>query len=106
MFAIKSRKIMTQLVVTLRDRSFLPSVRRIVKSLQGVEHVSTPRKDILIRTRKSVSAKQQGKTSEHITADEISDPIEALEDIGRIIRNTGKTSEQLIDEYLEEKYGL
>ncbi len=32
---------MTQLVITLKDQSYLPNIRRIVKSLVGVEKVST-----------------------------------------------------------------
>ena len=44
---------MTQLVITLKDQSYLPNIRRIVKSLVGVENVfrvtnnlcSMPRKD-------------------------------------------------------------
>ena len=30
---------MTQLVITLKDQSYLPNIRRIVKSLVGVEKV-------------------------------------------------------------------
>ena len=33
----KTCKIMTQLVITLKDQSYLPNIRRIVKSLVGVE---------------------------------------------------------------------
>ena len=32
---------MTQLVITLKDQSYLPNIRRIVKSLVGVEKVIT-----------------------------------------------------------------
>ena len=32
---------MTQLVITLKDQSYLPNIRRIVKSLVGVEKVTT-----------------------------------------------------------------
>ena len=32
---------MTQLVITLKDQSYLPNIRRIVKSLVGVEKVRT-----------------------------------------------------------------
>ena len=32
---------MTQLVVTLKDQSYLPNIRRILKSLVGVEKVTT-----------------------------------------------------------------
>ena len=34
---------MTQLVITLKDQSYLPNIRRIVKSLVGVEKVTTTR---------------------------------------------------------------
>ncbi len=36
----KTCKIMTQLVITLKDQSYLPNIRRIVKSLVGVEKTS------------------------------------------------------------------
>jgi hypothetical protein len=32
---------MTQLVITLKDQSYLPNIRRVVKSLVGVEKVTT-----------------------------------------------------------------
>lgn len=32
---------MTQLVITLKDQSYLPNIRRILKSLVGVEKVTT-----------------------------------------------------------------
>ena len=32
---------MTQLMVTLKDQSYLPNIRRILKSLVGVEKVTT-----------------------------------------------------------------
>ena len=35
---------MTQLVITLKDQSYLPNIRRIVKSLVGVEKVTTAKK--------------------------------------------------------------
>ena len=41
---------MTQLVITLKDKSYLPNIRRIVKSLVGVEKVTT------IRTADSTAA--------------------------------------------------
>ena len=41
--------IMTELVITLKDSSYLPNIRRIVKSLVGVEKVSIPRKKRLSR---------------------------------------------------------
>ena len=31
---------MTQLVITLKDQSYLPNIRRIVKSLEGVEKLA------------------------------------------------------------------
>lgn len=37
---------------------------------------------------------------------EDSDPLAELEQLGTLIKATGKTSEQLIGEYLEEKYGV
>ena len=35
---------MTQLVITLKDQSYLPNIRRIIKSLVGVEKVTTAKK--------------------------------------------------------------
>ena len=36
---------MTQLVITLKDQSNLPNIRRILKSLVGVEKVTTAKTD-------------------------------------------------------------
>ena len=36
---------MTQLVITLKDQSYLPNIRRILKSLVGVEKVTTAKTD-------------------------------------------------------------
>ena len=43
---------MTQLVITLKDQSYLPNIRRIVKSLVGVEKVSTAKKTAVPTNRK------------------------------------------------------
>ena len=98
---------MTQLVITLKDQSYLPNIRRIVKSLQGVESVSMPRKPLPTR-RKPVAAVRKSSSTlwESLAADKAADPLEALESIGSLVRSTGRTSRQLIDEYLEEKYGV
>ena len=38
---------MTQIVITLQDQSYLPNIRRIVRSLQGVHSVRVSRmKDV------------------------------------------------------------
>ena len=43
---------MTQLVVTLKDQSYLPNIRRILKSLVGVEKVTTAKTDTKTAARK------------------------------------------------------
>ena len=48
---------MTQLVITLKDQSYLPNIRRIVKSLVGVEKVSTAR--TAARPKKRLSRYEQ-----------------------------------------------
>lgn len=101
---------MTQLVITLKDQSYLPNIRRIVKSLQGVESVSTPRKQAESALRKPASTIRRSKAGTRkgktLTSSGATDPLEALESIGSLVRSTGKTSEQLIDEYLTEKYAV
>jgi len=91
---------MTQLVVTLKDQSYLPNIRRIVKSLQGVESVSTTRKK---STRPARKTKQTSiaQIDQPMAIGKEEDPLEALEAIGRLVRSTGKSSEQLIDGYLQ-----
>ena len=39
---------MSQLIITLKDQSYLPNIRRIVKSLVGVEKVTTSR-DVAVK---------------------------------------------------------
>ena len=48
---------MTQLVITLKDQSYLPNIRRIVKSLVGVEKVSTAK--TAARPKKRLSRYEQ-----------------------------------------------
>jgi hypothetical protein len=43
---------MTQLVITLKDQSYLPNIRRILKSLVGVEKVTTAKTDAKTTARK------------------------------------------------------
>ena len=43
---------MTQLVITLKDQSYLPNIRRIVKSLVGVEKITTAKPADKPATRK------------------------------------------------------
>ena len=43
---------MTQLVITLKDQSYLPNIRRILKSLVGVEKVTTAKTDAKPASRK------------------------------------------------------
>jgi len=101
---------MTQLVITLKDQSYLPNIRRIVKSLQGVESVSTSKKRVTSTGSKPSAAICKSKTSTHkgkvLSVPEVTDPLDALESIGKLVRDSGRTSKQLINEYLTEKYGI
>ena len=102
---------MTQLVITLKDQSYLPNIRRIVKSLQGVESVSTSKKRVTSTGSKPSAAICRSKTSTHnkgkvLSVPEVTDPLDALESIGKLVRDSGRTSKQLINEYLTEKYGI
>ena len=81
---------MTQLVVTLKDNSYVPNIRRIVKSLQGVESVSVAIKDKSVSQKKSTVGKSRGS---------------AVFLKGLTVQ-ADTSSERLIDEYLSEKYGL
>ena len=55
---------MTELVITLKDSSYQPNVRRIVKSLVGVEKVSVPRKKRLSRYERSLLDVKEGRMYE------------------------------------------
>ena len=61
---------MTQLVITLKDSSYLPNIRRIVKSLVGVEKVSVPRKKRLSRYDQSLLDAEEGRVYEYKDSDE------------------------------------
>ena len=98
---------MTQLVITLKDQSYLPNIRRIVKSLQGVESVSSSRRPRTAQKKVTVSPRRSSATFlKELTTGLTSDPLEALESISSMVRSTGRTSEQLIEEHLTEKYGV
>ena len=62
---------MTELVVTLKDSSYLPNVRRIVKSLVGVEKVSVPRKKRLSRYEHSLLDVKEGRVYEAKDVDDL-----------------------------------
>ncbi len=62
---------MTQLVITLKDQSYLPNIRRIVKSLQGVEKVSVPRKKRLSRYEQSLLDVKEGRVYEAKDVDDL-----------------------------------
>ena len=62
---------MTELVVTLKDPSYLPNIRRIVKSLVGVEKVSTPRKKRLSRYEQSMLDVKEGRVYEAKDVDDL-----------------------------------
>lgn len=62
---------MTELVVTLKDPSYLPNIRRIVKSLVGVEKVSIPRKKSLSRYEQSMQDVKEGRVYEAKDVDDL-----------------------------------
>lgn len=61
---------MTQLVVTLKDSSYLPNIRRILKSLVGVEKVSVPRKRCLSNYEKSLLDEKEGRINIYSNSEE------------------------------------
>jgi len=74
---------MTQLVITLKDQSYLSNIRRIVKSLVGVEKVSTTtipkvtsRKRRLTRYEKSMLDLKEGRVYEYNSLDDLIKEIE------------------------------
>ena len=80
---------MTQIVITLKDHSYLPNIRRIVRSLQGVDSVRVSRS-------KNVSQKKNGNTGRRGSASFLKG----------LVVPAGGSSRQLVGEYLEEKYGV
>lgn len=62
---------MTELVVTLKDPSYLPNIRRIVKSLVGVEKVSISRKKRLSRYEQSMLDVKEGRVYEAKDVDDL-----------------------------------
>lgn len=69
---------MTQLVITLKDQSYLPNIRRIVKSLVGVEKVATTKtavkptvkKKRLSRYEQSLLDVKEGRVYEYESSEE------------------------------------
>ena len=66
---------MTQLVITLKDQSYLPNIRRIVKSLVGVEKVSTAKtaarpKKRLSRYEPSLLDAKEGRVNTYESSEE------------------------------------
>ncbi len=69
---------MTQLEITLKDQSYLPNIRRIVKSLVGVEKVSTAksadrpitRKKRLSRYEQSLLDAKEGRVNTYESSEE------------------------------------
>ncbi len=69
---------MTQLVITLKDQSYLPNIRRIVKSLVGVEKVSTAksadkpaaRRRRLSRYEQSLLDAKEGRVNSYESSEE------------------------------------
>lgn len=89
LYFCKKETLMTQLVITLKYPSFLPNIRRIVKSLQGVESVS-------VSKQKLPKSQKEGKKTKHSSATFLKG----------LTMPKDKSSQQLIDEYLEEKYSV
>lgn len=68
---------MTQLVITLKDQSYMPNIRRIVRSLVGVEKVTTAktvikpvRKKRLSRYEQSLLDAKEGRVHSYENSDE------------------------------------
>ena len=65
---------MTQLVITLKDQSYLPNIRRILKSLVGVEKVTTAkskaRKKRLSRYEQSLLDVEEGRVNTYENSEE------------------------------------
>ncbi len=61
---------MTQLVITLKDASYLPNIRRIIKSLVGVEKVSVPRKKRLSRYEQSLLDAKEGRVNSYESSED------------------------------------
>ena len=69
---------MTQLVITLKDQSYLPNIRRIVKSLVGVEKVTTTKnannkateRRRLSRYEQSLLDAKEGRVNSYKSSDE------------------------------------
>ena len=69
---------MTQLVITLKDQSYLPNIRRIVKSLVGVEKVTTTKnannkatnRRHLSRYEQSLLDAKEGRVNSYESSDE------------------------------------
>lgn len=80
---------MTQIVITLKDHSYLPNIRRIVRSLQGVDSVRVSRS-------KNVSQKKNSNVDKRSSANFLK---------GLTIP-AGTSSMQLVGDYLDEKYGV
>ena len=81
---------MTQLVVTLKDQSYLPNIRRIVRSLQGVERVRVARQT-------ATNIPSRPRTVELRGSSQFLKGLSIPQDT---------TSEQLINEYIEDKYNV
>ena len=69
---------MKQLVITLKDQSYLPNIRRIVKSLVGVEKVTTTKnannkatnRRRLSRYEQSLLDAKEGRVNSYESSDE------------------------------------
>lgn len=81
---------MTQLVITLKDRSYLSNIRRIVKSLQGVDRVSVSRQKKTNVASANTLAGRKRRSADFLKGLSVPD---------------GTTSREMIDDYLAEKYG-
>ena len=69
---------MTQLVITLKDQSYLPNIRRILKSLVGVEKVTTAKTGVkpaarmkrLSRYEQSLLDVEEGRVNTYANSEE------------------------------------
>lgn len=57
-----------------------------------------------VKTKRPKSTKPKHDTYQEELKEAGKDPLKALDYLGKLVKNTGKSPEQLIGDYLEEKY--
>ncbi len=61
---------MTQIIITLKDKSYLPNIRRILKSLVGVEKVTVTRQKRLSRYEQSLLDAKEGRVKTYASSED------------------------------------